>query len=146
MCWAYDFVYTTVSQNIPHPFLSLTPEMSSWPGLANQRCCHFPAIVTCLGMDIWIRPGQLFPRSFAKIISKEMPSFLWDNGLGTCYNPRAALNHLSFFRENEATPRKREMRFRVLFEHLVQPLEAKWTPWTSQLLHTINFLYWWNSF
>lgn len=38
-----------------------------------------------LGMDIWIRPGQLLPRSFAEIVSKEMPSFLWDNGLGRRY-------------------------------------------------------------
>lgn len=100
-----------------------------------------------LGMDIWTRPGQsanqLLPKSFTEVIWKEMPSFLWDHGPGSCYNPRAALSHLSFLGKHEATPRRREMGLKASFEHLVQPLVAKCSPWTSWLLDTTPFLFWW---
>lgn len=111
------------------PFLSRAPDKSGWPGLANL---HFRAMMTYLGMDIWARPGQsIAPQVFGwKYLQRDtlFPLRSWSRKMR---NLRAALSHLSLLGKRDAAPRKRETCLGASFEHLVQPWEAKCTPWTS---------------
>lgn len=86
---------------------------------------------------------KLFHKSFAVIIWKEMPSFLWDHNLGKHSSPRAALRHLSLLKKvKQHSDSGREGQ---ASEHHLSPwsspLVQKSILWNSQLFNTQIFFF-----
>lgn len=127
---------STISGNLLHPFLSLPPEMTSWPGPDYQRFGHFLATGTRLGMNIWPKPINYSPDLSVKLSGKRNPlssgTIVWE-GATLPELPWAVLTS-----SGEGSHTQEKGGLQASSKHLVQASEATCTLefisfWTQQI-------------